>query len=283
MLTVAVILSSHPAYVHTHVEEVKVKTQVLERTQSKLHSALEDNKDLAAEFEMDRQDYLDTIRKQQMTIKLQEQLLETVVPCLRRDCNYYNLDKVKAECVWDKEQSYWILPRLTVSKSVLSPVTSGSSLLERSASNSKMPKQNSSGDMQMRDARATIYDPPSDDRYLAHLQKSEESHYFKPRRVLELLSHKKETPHEHTGWESGPPLPQNVATAASVHGVDTLVIGDVHYSRRPGKLQSLPSNPLLPQNIATPPESNILDKVERKISNRKRYSLEPLSDKPGKP
>ena len=49
---------------YTHIlEEVKVKTQLLERTQSKLHSALEDNKDLAAEFEMDRQDYLDTIRK----------------------------------------------------------------------------------------------------------------------------------------------------------------------------------------------------------------------------
>ena len=279
------MLSLYYAYIcthtQTHTEEVKVKTQQLERTQSKLHSALEDTKDLAAEFEMDRQDYLDTIRKQQMTIKLQEQLLETIVPCLRRDCNYYNLDKVKAECVWDKEQAYWILPRLTVSKSVLSPVTSGSSLLERSAPNSKLPKQNSSVDMQMKDVRATVYDPPSDDRYLVHLQKTEESDYFKPRRALELMSHKKETPHEHMGWESGPPLPQNMATAASVHGVD--VIGDVHYSRRPGKLQSLPSNPLLPQNIAALPESNILDKVERKISNRKRYSLEPLSDKPGKP
>lgn len=155
------MLSLYYAYICTHTqtqtEEVKVKTQQLERTQSKLHSALEDNKDLAAEFEMDRQDYLDTIRKQQMTIKLQEQLLETIVPCLRRDCNYYNLDKVKAECVWDKEQAYWILPRLTVSKSVLSPVTSGSSLLERSAPNSKLPKQNSSVDMPLPGQRYGVH------------------------------------------------------------------------------------------------------------------------------
>lgn len=266
---------------------MRVKSQLLERTRSKLHSALEDNTDLSAEFEMERQDYLDTIRKQQMTIKLQEQLLETIVPCLRRDCNYYNLDKVKVECVWDEDQSHWILPRLTVSKSVLSPVTSKSSLLEkRSVSNPRIPKHGSCGDLQIRGLSttnqpaatfATAYDSPSDDRYLAHLQKSGESDYFKPRRALELLSHGKDTSPERPGRENDALIPANIASVATTRGVD------VHYPRRPGRLQSLPLNPSLPQNITAFPESNILDKVERKISNKKRHSLEPLQDKAGKP
>ena len=271
---------------------MQVKSQLLERTRFKLHSALEDNKDLSAEFEMERQDYLDTIRKQQMTIKLQEQLLETIVPCLRRDCNYYNLDKVKVECVWDEDQSHWILPRLTVSKTVLSPVTSKSSLLEkRSVSNPRIPKHGSCGDLQIRDLSvpsqptavfATAYDPPSDDRYLAHLQRSGESDYFKPRRAMELLSHGKDTSPERPGRENGALQSPNIA-GATTRGVDTLVLGDVHYPRRPGRLQSLPLNPPLPQNITAFPESNILNKVERRISNKKRHSLEPLQDKAGKP
>lgn len=50
--------------------------------------------DLNAEFEFERIDYLDTIRKQEKQLALYQQLLEKVQPVLRRDCNYYNLDKV---------------------------------------------------------------------------------------------------------------------------------------------------------------------------------------------
>ena len=44
--------------------------------------------DLQYEFERDRQDYLDTIRKQDQQIKLIESILEKIHPTVRKDYNY---------------------------------------------------------------------------------------------------------------------------------------------------------------------------------------------------
>lgn len=96
-----------------------MKTKVIERNKAKLESAEEDVKDLYTEFELERQDYLATIRQQDRTMKLYEQLLETVVPCLRRDCNYFNMDKVRAECKWNEGKDRWDVPKLTVNKTLL--------------------------------------------------------------------------------------------------------------------------------------------------------------------
>ena len=49
--------------------------------------------DIQSEFEKDRQDYLDTIRKQDQQILLLQTLLDKVQPMLRKDCNYrYKLE-----------------------------------------------------------------------------------------------------------------------------------------------------------------------------------------------
>jgi kinesin family protein 3/17 len=44
--------------------------------------------DLQSEFEKDRQDYLDTIRKQDQQLLLLQTILDKVQPTLRKDCNY---------------------------------------------------------------------------------------------------------------------------------------------------------------------------------------------------
>ena len=298
-------------------DEVRVKTKHLERTQAKLRSAEEDNSDLQAEFEVERQDYLDTIRKQERMIKLQEQLISTIVPCLRRDCNYFNIDKVRGECVWDDDHSQWVLPKLIVSKTTLVPVDAKPLLTERkmSSSPSKMPKHVSSPDVQSKvpsNHRMQNYstgvtqDPmvqPScydqeEDKYHKRLQKIGESDYFKPKRALELLNQGKNDvnkPQEFRGSGSLPSLDSArkthstssvVPNAAAVHGVEALVMNDGTYARRPGKLQSLPKQPPKPdpQLFSPQHEPNIIEKVEKKLSNRKRTSLEPLSDlKPRRP
>jgi len=51
--------------------------------------------DLQSEFEFDRIDYLDTIRKLEKQSDLSTALLDRIHPCLRRDCNYSNLDRIK--------------------------------------------------------------------------------------------------------------------------------------------------------------------------------------------
>ena len=274
-----------------------MKTHLLDRTQTKLKSVEEDIKDISAEFELDRQDYLDTIRNQERTIKLQQQLLETIVPCLRRDCNYYNLDKVRTECVWDEAKSQWILPKLVVSKPNLAPVNSKTTLLDkRNLSSSRLQKLGA--DVQIKGVSingsaptvqlSTYEPPPEEDKYFLHLQKSSEPDYFKPKRAMELLSqgalvkHEKASPETSVRHGSTGSLPVYAANAAVVHGVGGLIMSESGYSRRPGRLQSLPVNPSVPQSLSPLPE-DILDKVEKRLSHRRWNGLEPLQDKLKKP
>ena len=102
-----------------YADEVRVKTKSLERYREKLLTTEDDIKDMSQEFEMERQDYLDTIRRQDQTVQLFEQLLTTVVPLLRRDCNYFNMDKIKMECKWDRNAAQWIIPKLVTNTTVL--------------------------------------------------------------------------------------------------------------------------------------------------------------------
>ena len=44
--------------------------------------------DLQREFEDDRTDYLDTIRKQDQQLLLLQQILDKVQPTIRKECNY---------------------------------------------------------------------------------------------------------------------------------------------------------------------------------------------------
>ena len=53
---------------------------------------------------------------QDKQMKLLTSMLERVAPTVRRDCNYSNLDRVKAEATWDEESGQWTLPDLKVEK-----------------------------------------------------------------------------------------------------------------------------------------------------------------------
>lgn len=53
--------------------------------------------DLQHEFELDREDYLESIRKQNRQISLLQAILNKVQPCIRGDSNYANLEKIKKQ------------------------------------------------------------------------------------------------------------------------------------------------------------------------------------------
>lgn len=257
-------------------DEVRVKSQLLERSHAKLKSAEEEIKDLAAEFELERQDFLDTIRNLQQTIKLQEQLLDTVVPCLRRDCNYYNIDKIKNEATWCEEEGRWALPQLTVSKSSLTslaPVDSKTTLTKPSPKSSRQEAPNSGGL-----APNGVLSPPkmaADDKFLHQLQKVDEPSYFKPKRAMELLGGKATSGPGEQGLGGAQPTP--LAMAAAIHGVETQIMMDPGYSRRPSKLQALPVNVNVAQGLSPRNEQEeLLEKMEKKVNNRKKLSLQPL-------
>ena len=93
-------------------DEIKGQNNFINQMEGKLKSTQSEIDDLQTEFERDREDYVETIRKQDQIIKLQQQILDKIQPCLRRDCNYYNIDKVRSESTWDEESGKWNIPEL---------------------------------------------------------------------------------------------------------------------------------------------------------------------------
>ena len=61
-------------------DEMKMKNNVIIQMEVKLKSAQSEIDDLQTEFERDREDYLETIRKQEQIIKLQQQILDKIQP-----------------------------------------------------------------------------------------------------------------------------------------------------------------------------------------------------------
>ncbi|ELK02186.1 Kinesin-like protein KIF17 [Pteropus alecto] len=100
-------------------EEVRAKSKLLEKMQRKLRAAEVEIKDLQSEFELEKIDYLATIRRQERDFMLFQQLLEQVQPLIRRDCNYSNLEKIRREACWDEDNGFWKIPEPIIIKTSL--------------------------------------------------------------------------------------------------------------------------------------------------------------------
>lgn len=84
-----------------------------------LRAAEVEIKDLQSEFELEKIDYLATIRRQERDFLLFQQLLEQVQPLIRRDCNYSNLEKIRRESCWDEDNGFWKIPEPILIKTSL--------------------------------------------------------------------------------------------------------------------------------------------------------------------
>ena len=106
-------------------------------------------KDLQSEFETERFDYLETIRRQEQQLRLLHQIIVKVQPLIRKDSNYRlklvpllimctsqqviiiffeiifsDLDNIKQQCIWVDEFQRWKLPEVTLMRVKLPPTTS---------------------------------------------------------------------------------------------------------------------------------------------------------------
>lgn len=90
--------------------QLETKTVTLKKAKKKIQSLEAEIRDLQGEFERERTDYLDTIRRQEKQMKLQTKILEKVQHCIRRDCNYTNLKQIKTQAVWDEDIQNWRIP-----------------------------------------------------------------------------------------------------------------------------------------------------------------------------
>ncbi|KAG7478455.1 hypothetical protein MATL_G00080820 [Megalops atlanticus] len=162
-------------------EEVHAKSRLLESTQAKLKAARLEIRDLQAEFALERDDYLVTIRRLEREGQLLQGLLERVVPLIRRDCNYSNMDRVRREAVWDEDSATWRLPEVVVQKTALPAA---------------VPPSSSSNQSRVAAHRSSVADggdlSTEEDRYKEMLNRSDSEHiasnYFKSRRANQLLT-----------------------------------------------------------------------------------------------
>nr|XP_046238614.1 kinesin-like protein KIF17 isoform X2 [Scatophagus argus] len=198
-------------------EEVHAKSQVLVKVQGKLKAAKLEIRDLQAEFEVERNDYLAAIRRLEREGQLLHSLLERMVPLVRRDCNYSNLDRLKKEAVWDEDSATWRLPDVMVQKTTLPSVAP------------KLPAR--------RGSAADVGDPfmqVEEDRYKEMLDRSDSeniaSSYFKSKRASQLLGREAAKGHA----IHSPPL-VNGAAHLTVSGSTT----NPPVGSRPFRLESL--------------------------------------------
>eukprot|EP00041_Stephanoeca_diplocostata_P031444 m.978641 g.978641 ORF g.978641 m.978641 type:complete len:1272 (+) comp23961_c0_seq4:258-4073(+) len=97
--------------------KVEEHRQKFQKAKELLAAARDENRDIQREFEREREDFLDTIREQDKQIKFFEAFLNKIQPTIRRDCNYYNVDKIRTVAEWNEETESWIMPTLNVTKS----------------------------------------------------------------------------------------------------------------------------------------------------------------------
>ncbi|KAA0201034.1 Kinesin protein [Fasciolopsis buskii] len=100
-------------------DELHMKNKLLQREKLKNLALKSELSDIQSEFEQDRSDYLDTIRRQQRQIDLLQAIIDRIQPCIRRDSNYHNVDKIKKLSKYDEERNEWILPQMTVERTQL--------------------------------------------------------------------------------------------------------------------------------------------------------------------
>lgn len=69
-------------------QELNIKTDALRRYRYKVKSLEKEIEDIQAEFQTERNDYLETIRKQNQSIRLLSQISDKIATTLKKECNY---------------------------------------------------------------------------------------------------------------------------------------------------------------------------------------------------
>ncbi|XP_037078104.1 osmotic avoidance abnormal protein 3-like isoform X2 [Pollicipes pollicipes] len=100
---------------------LNARTALAKKMKAKLRSQEQDLRDIQREFAVERDDYLETIRRQDQSLRLLQQLLDRVQPTIRKDCNYADIEAIKKQAIWDEIEQKWKLPDLALVKTKLPP------------------------------------------------------------------------------------------------------------------------------------------------------------------
>lgn len=100
-------LQAHYADIH---QEIKIKNEILKQSRQKIRLLEREIIDIQGEFQLDRADYLETIRRLEKRNKFYEQFYDKIAPALKRDGRMWNIDAIKAESTWNDDLKKWKIP-----------------------------------------------------------------------------------------------------------------------------------------------------------------------------
>ncbi|XP_057298227.1 kinesin-like protein KIF17 [Hydractinia symbiolongicarpus] len=170
-------------------DEIKVKNSRITELETEVKASAIEITDLQGEFQAERVDYLDTIRRLEKQIALQDKILHKIQPTIRRDCNYYNLDRMKVLSEYDEESETWIVPELKIEKTSLPKTGPGKENLSSLRQSESMQEN------------VDYHERANNDDFANHLHNTvnEEysNNYFKPKRADKLLSSSSNSTYDH--------------------------------------------------------------------------------------
>ncbi|XP_076257161.1 kinesin family member 3C isoform X1 [Rhynchophorus ferrugineus] len=148
--------------------ELDLKTESLRRFRYKVRMLEKDVRDIQGEFEQEREDYLETIRKQDKNIKLLSQISQKLAGSLKKDCNYSDLESIKEQAIWLDDSQKYKLPEIVYTRTKLPPAGRFSDIQTAPArlnSEISLEKQNSLDKSNVNNENiATSYFPPATKR-----------------------------------------------------------------------------------------------------------------------
>lgn len=177
------LLQAHYTDIH---QEIVAKTDLLKQQRQKIKSLDREIVDIQGEFQLDRADYLETIRRLQKQTKFYEQFYEKINPVLRRDGRIWNIEHIKEDSIWNDDLKKWKIPDNLTMQIKLPPAAPNS------------PHSNSSSN-ESRDGReSSSLTAPARLEYLSDSFDSEGNQdkekdidiamtYFRPKRAVELI------------------------------------------------------------------------------------------------
>ncbi|XP_066936817.1 osmotic avoidance abnormal protein 3-like isoform X2 [Clytia hemisphaerica] len=213
-------------------EEIKLKGEDVAQLEKALDNSNMEIQDLQSEFQAERTDYLDTIRRLERDMELQSLILQKVQPLIRRDCNYSNIDRMKVLSEYDDDLGRWKVPDVQVEKiSLPKPGAGLDNGLNRS---NKSPE---SSDYTSRD---------DVDRYGQHIRSTQNEHYanqyFKPKRAEKLLSGSPSSS-LNLNLNNNSNIPSSMTKLQPLTSPSATSVQDpMALQRRPQKLEALPAS-----------------------------------------
>lgn len=173
-------------------EELRAKSMLMKKAKRKIQSLEQEVRDLQSEFEAERTDYLETIRRQDKQIKLFTQVFEKIQPFQKEKCRYRNVDEIRTDSRWDDNSQQWVLPQLSAGRLRFPPAIKSEEQVVHESSHSRYKP----------DSPTSIFDNDiidigssnnsSEDKLLTKLNNSDNveivTNYFMPKRREQLLN-----------------------------------------------------------------------------------------------